>query len=248
MVVTGPSGSGKSTLIKNMLDLSGEEAPQEGHGPKPTTNQVGVHTIAIILLLCGQRHFISLRLCPSQNGRFVRSIIITLRERGGRVGERERERWGREGERLLNLPLVSLLVLLQLTPAESRELNKECSLLGFYDNHDIWHFLSAVGMFLAFLVSRLILHGHENNDCMVLSGVADVKRENLRSFIKEITYIIIINNYIIIFVTLHKFTIDNDYYQCVYIIIVMCIVIMNSTKLSMVTVHSHKFNGSTMYV
>jgi hypothetical protein len=87
----------------------------------------------------------------------VQSMIITLRGEGG--GERERE------VGLLNLPLVSLLF--QLTPAESRELNKECSLLGFYDNHDIWHFLSAVGMFVAFLVSRLILRGHENNDCMV---------------------------------------------------------------------------------
>lgn len=40
MVITGRSGSGKSTLIKNMLDLSGEEAPKDGHGPKSTTNQV----------------------------------------------------------------------------------------------------------------------------------------------------------------------------------------------------------------
>ena len=55
---------------------------------------------------------------------------------------------------LHNLPFIPLLF--QLTPAESRELNKECTLLGFYDNHDIWHFLSAVGMFFAFLVSLVI--------------------------------------------------------------------------------------------
>ena len=41
----------------------------------------------------------------------------------------------------------------QLSPAESRELNKECALLGFYDNHDIWHFLAAFAMFFSFLVS-----------------------------------------------------------------------------------------------
>ena len=77
------------------------------------------------------------------------------RERGREMrapGEGKRER---EGQREIFHYFPALLF--QLTPAESRELNKECTLLGFYDNHDIWHFLSAVGMFLAFLVSRLIL-------------------------------------------------------------------------------------------
>ena len=62
--------------------------------------------------------------------------------------EREREKMSH------SLPFLPLLY--QLTPAESRELNKECTLLGFYDNHDIWHFLSAVGMFFSFLVSLVI--------------------------------------------------------------------------------------------
>ena len=44
-------------------------------------------------------------------------------------------------------------VLLQLTPAESRHLNRPCSLMGFYDDHDIWHFLSAFALFFSFLVS-----------------------------------------------------------------------------------------------
>lgn len=35
--------------------------------------------------------------------------------------------------------------------AESRELNEECIFLKFYDYHDIWHFLSAFGMFLMFM-------------------------------------------------------------------------------------------------
>lgn len=40
----------------------------------------------------------------------------------------------------------------QLTPAESREGNKECILLDFYDAHDVWHFLSAISLFFSFLV------------------------------------------------------------------------------------------------
>uniref|UniRef100_A0A1X7SFU5 Uncharacterized protein n=1 Tax=Amphimedon queenslandica TaxID=400682 RepID=A0A1X7SFU5_AMPQE len=38
------------------------------------------------------------------------------------------------------------------TPAASRSLNHKCVLLEFYDYHDIWHFLSAAGMFFAFLI------------------------------------------------------------------------------------------------
>ena len=38
------------------------------------------------------------------------------------------------------------------TPAESRELNQDCKLFHFYDNHDIWHFLSAMSLFLSFMI------------------------------------------------------------------------------------------------
>ena len=38
-----------------------------------------------------------------------------------------------------------------LTPAESRNWNAECVLLDFYDNHDLWHFFSAAGIFMAFM-------------------------------------------------------------------------------------------------
>ena len=38
------------------------------------------------------------------------------------------------------------------TPAESRELNQDCALFNFYDNHDIWHFLSATSLFLSFMI------------------------------------------------------------------------------------------------
>ena len=41
----------------------------------------------------------------------------------------------------------------QLTPAVSREGNKDCILMGFYDAHDVWHFLSAISLFFSFLVS-----------------------------------------------------------------------------------------------
>ncbi|XP_045025828.1 SID1 transmembrane family member 1 isoform X2 [Daphnia magna] len=35
--------------------------------------------------------------------------------------------------------------------AESRVLNQECTILNFYDSHDIWHFLSAASMFFSFM-------------------------------------------------------------------------------------------------
>ncbi|CAO2631896.1 SID1 transmembrane family member 1 [Lemmus lemmus] len=38
------------------------------------------------------------------------------------------------------------------TPAESREKNRECLLLDFFDDHDVWHFLSATALFFSFLV------------------------------------------------------------------------------------------------
>ncbi|XP_056644040.1 SID1 transmembrane family member 1-like isoform X1 [Diorhabda sublineata] len=38
------------------------------------------------------------------------------------------------------------------TAAQSRQFNVECKLFRFYDYHDIWHFLSAIGMFFTFMV------------------------------------------------------------------------------------------------
>ena len=38
-----------------------------------------------------------------------------------------------------------------LSPAESRNLNAVCGFSQFYDNHDLWHFLSATALFLAFI-------------------------------------------------------------------------------------------------
>ncbi|KAI6651764.1 SID1 transmembrane family member 1-like [Oopsacas minuta] len=44
----------------------------------------------------------------------------------------------------------------QLPPSESRNLNKDCAFLDFYDNHDIWHVLSAFGLFFNFLSITMI--------------------------------------------------------------------------------------------
>jgi len=38
-----------------------------------------------------------------------------------------------------------------VSPAESRELNRPCQMFKFYDGHDIWHFLGGAGLFFVFL-------------------------------------------------------------------------------------------------
>ena len=75
----------------------------------------------------------------------------------------------RHGERILIQPLFYIIVSLLtwsgalyfflaastswvLPPAESRHLNKECVMFNFYDNHDIWHFLSALSLFLSYMI------------------------------------------------------------------------------------------------
>ncbi|XP_071395002.1 SID1 transmembrane family member 2 isoform X3 [Centroberyx affinis] len=75
----------------------------------------------------------------------------------------------RSGERIQCLPVVCILFTAvvwgfalffffqglstwQKTPAESREHNRDCILLLFFDDHDIWHFLSSIAMFGSFLV------------------------------------------------------------------------------------------------
>ncbi|XP_043197409.1 SID1 transmembrane family member 1-like isoform X1 [Amphibalanus amphitrite] len=40
----------------------------------------------------------------------------------------------------------------QLSPAQSRTKNRDCEILSFYDDHDIWHFLSASSMFFGFMI------------------------------------------------------------------------------------------------
>uniref|UniRef100_A0A670JQF2 SID1 transmembrane family member 1 n=1 Tax=Podarcis muralis TaxID=64176 RepID=A0A670JQF2_PODMU len=75
----------------------------------------------------------------------------------------------RSSERLLLIPLFCIVATAVVwaaalyfffqnlssweeTPAESREINRPCILLGFFDDHDVWHFLSAAALFFSFLV------------------------------------------------------------------------------------------------
>ncbi|XP_044738030.1 SID1 transmembrane family member 1-like [Chrysoperla carnea] len=39
-----------------------------------------------------------------------------------------------------------------LTPAESRQFNYHCTVMSFYDGHDVWHYLSATAMFFSFML------------------------------------------------------------------------------------------------
>uniref|UniRef100_A0A8D2ISC2 SID1 transmembrane family member 1 n=1 Tax=Varanus komodoensis TaxID=61221 RepID=A0A8D2ISC2_VARKO len=75
----------------------------------------------------------------------------------------------RNAERLLPIPLFCIVATAVVwaaalyfffqnlssweeTPAESREKNRPCILLEFFDDHDVWHFLSAAALFFSFLV------------------------------------------------------------------------------------------------
>ena len=47
------------------------------------------------------------------------------------------------------------------SPAESRDLNKECS-LWIFDYHDVWHFTSSLGLFFV-LMAVLTIEDNNNN-------------------------------------------------------------------------------------
>ena len=40
----------------------------------------------------------------------------------------------------------------QVSPAESRNVNMKCIWFDLYDTHDVWHFFSAFGLFLSFMM------------------------------------------------------------------------------------------------
>ncbi len=60
---------------------------------------------------------------------------------------------------------------IELSPAQSRDLNSECLALGLFDAHDIWHVLSAAGLFCCYMLLFTL------DD-----GVALVPRNKLRAF------------------------------------------------------------------
>jgi len=56
-----------------------------------------------------------------------------------------------------------------LTPPESRDRNQLCSFGDFFDNHDMWHFLSSTSLFLAFIFLLTI------DDDLFLTKRTDIK-------------------------------------------------------------------------
>ena len=48
------------------------------------------------------------------------------------------------------------------TPAQSRNENKDCTILDFYDFHDIWHFLSSAGIFFCYMLLLTLDEGLED--------------------------------------------------------------------------------------
>ena len=53
------------------------------------------------------------------------------------------------------------------SPANSREKNEECSFARFYDEHDMWHFLGAIGLFLTLMMLVTLdddLRSHPNSE------------------------------------------------------------------------------------
>ena len=50
------------------------------------------------------------------------------------------------------------------TAAQSRNYNAECDIFNFYDYHDIWHFLSATGLFFSFLLLLTLDEGLIDDD------------------------------------------------------------------------------------
>ena len=57
------------------------------------------------------------------------------------------------------------------TPALSRNLNQECIVMDLFSRHDLWHFLSAAGLFFLFLLLLVI------DD-----GIAEWPRDQIRIF------------------------------------------------------------------
>lgn len=51
----------------------------------------------------------------------------------------------------------------RVTPAQSRNMNQECTLGNLFDGHDIWHFISAAGLFFHFVLLLIIDDGISQN-------------------------------------------------------------------------------------
>ena len=63
--------------------------------------------------------------------------------------------------------LINAFFLLQnvtdtsVSPALSRDNNQECMAFGFYDSHDLWHFMSAFALYFSFILLLTLDEGQE---------------------------------------------------------------------------------------
>ena len=74
-------------------------------------------------------------------------------------------------------------LVFQLTPAESREHNMPCLLFNFYDDHDVWHFLSSMALFFSFMVSIYVTctsDNQRNSRLAMFNKYYDVLPETLK--------------------------------------------------------------------
>ncbi|XP_041733498.1 SID1 transmembrane family member 2 isoform X2 [Coregonus clupeaformis] len=148
------------------------------YGLLKTPNDFASYLLAIAIcnLLLYFAFYIIMKVCVlgERTGGLQMRLVGVLEQTGERLRESHNtfgtlQTFLRSGERIQCMAMVCILFTAvvwgfalffffqglstwQKTPAESREHNRDCIVLSFFDDHDIWHFLSSIAMFGSFLV------------------------------------------------------------------------------------------------